>query len=335
MGSGLGIAVLLAASAPEHTPEVRWLAPDGCPRRAAVLDDVERYLGRPLERSAESPVVATARVHEVPDGFVLTLLLTTQAGRSEATARNAACGVLARLAALKIAIAVDPMAGQRGAAPVRARSLEPVTPRPPTPPPERAQPRTPRARSRPAKAEVAPSAEASPRARPALSARFDVSGHWGLLPRPAAGLGATLGLRVRRFSLHAGFDRWLALPVEIHPPHPGVAVVRATTGRARGCWAAVAAARVELPLCAGIEGGMLTAEARDLQRSRRTRQPWAALSWGLHLAWVPTPRVAWWVGAPVVVPLLRPGLRTDDGGQFFRAAPLGLRPTTSIEIRFR
>jgi hypothetical protein len=103
----------------------------------------------------------------------------------------------------------------------------------------------------------------------------------------------------------------------------------------RGCALVVALTRVEVPLCVGIEGGLLHASGQGaLLRTRSVREPYAAASVVVDVHVLPAPRVAVVMGLEGVLPMLRPGVAADDI-PIHRVGPAALRVRAGVEIRFR
>jgi hypothetical protein len=89
---------------------------------------------------------------------------------------------------------------------------------------------------------------------------------------------------------------------------------------------------LELPLCAGLEAGQAFGAGDGLGDSARARVPWLAAVVGPALAWSPRPRFALWLGADLVVPLLR-GTFIADELLLHRIGPVGLRAALGLELR--
>jgi hypothetical protein len=95
--------------------------------------------------------------------------------------------------------------------------------------------------------------------------------------------------------------------------------------------------RLELPLCAGVEGGQLRARGAGagLSEVRTARSPWYALLAGPGLAWHATSRFALWLDAEAVVLLGRARFVTDQGTTVVHASPVGARVLAGVELRLK
>jgi hypothetical protein len=102
---------------------------------------------------------------------------------------------------------------------------------------------------------------------------------------------------------------------------------------ARGC-GVLRAGAVELPLCGGLEAGQALGEGVGFGGARTDRLPWVALVFGPALAWAPRPWLALWLGADLAAPLLRGTFSAVGLGPMFEIAPVSLRATAGLELRF-
>jgi hypothetical protein len=92
--------------------------------------------------------------------------------------------------------------------------------------------------------------------------------------------------------------------------------------------------RIELPICAGMEAGVVRGRGPNTSPNARTAaQPWAAVELGPALLWVPTKRVALGIEVDFVTGLLRGGFTIgDEIAQSL--APVGVRALARVEVRF-
>lgn len=87
--------------------DFRWQAPEGCPRRDAVLAEAERLLGQPPERASKGVVEIEAVVQQLPDAS-FRLELRSQPATTPRNVVAGSCEELGHAAALLIALSIDP-----------------------------------------------------------------------------------------------------------------------------------------------------------------------------------------------------------------------------------
>ena len=91
--------------------------------------------------------------------------------------------------------------------------------------------------------------------------------------------------------------------------------------------------RLELPIGVGLEAGSIIARGQGVSRPRTARQPWVAARGVVHLVWRPDPRWGLWVGATVVLGVVRPSFTLSDQGPF-EVSPGGLRGMMGVQWRW-
>jgi hypothetical protein len=162
--------------------------------------------------------------------------------------------------------------------------------------------------------------------------RLAFGGEIGGIPAfsPAAGLGVGLFRGAWRLELTGTYAaRALAYP---EPAAIGARMLVAA-GAVRGCgvprWR-----RLEFPVCAGLELGLVRAVARGVAEPRPAGDLWIAAQLSPGLAWVPTRFLALTLALDVLVALRRPGFHVAGLGELARAEPVGLRPMVGLEARF-
>lgn len=208
------LALLLALSfvprfASAHEPGLRfeWHAPQGCPSRAAVIEQAEKLLGRSLTVVAPVELALEAHVTRPGESWQLDVLQRSSTGTRARSVKAGSCQELADATALFMALAVDPSLGASGAASAAF------------PAEQQAEASTPASEAEAVPAPAAASASAEPRAVPARPPVADRP------PRVHAGLSVALTagrLPGKAFAsvLHAGVSRrswlWLA-ELGFHP----------------------------------------------------------------------------------------------------------------------
>src|SRR5689334_20049544 len=155
-----------SSDAASASVDLRWSAPADCPDVDEVRGNVEALVGTALVPG--DAIVVDGVVTRSDDGWSLALSITSASGSRSRTLPGASCRELARVAALLIAVAIDP-----------TMQDEPE-PEPPPPEPVAAPPSPP----------PSPSPSPPPRRR-RLAGAIGVHGvlGYGALPRVAGALG--------------------------------------------------------------------------------------------------------------------------------------------------
>lgn len=342
------IVVLALASAPaepeplpatERPPaeyELRWSAPAGCPDASAVEARIAALTqGRP---DGEGTLEVEGEIEGEGEGYTLRLSTSLRGttGTRELSAR--ACSDLAESAALVVAVTLDPALAGASTEP------EPVEPEPVEPSATGGVPepmasaatgeRVVEAESSDESAAPAPPPdhlEARPAIpRPSVLLRGGVGPELGALP----GLTAALRLGV---GLHWSHARLLLLGTYLAPrraegPGDSAALYQ------QGMVSVLTCARISqgpwsLPVCGGVEVGLLRADGRSLPTPRTVSGPWlgpvarvgVARSLGRVGLWLELEGVARAVGTRVVV----------DQTLAFRPSVGSLRALAGFEIAWR
>ena len=338
-------------------PVLRWSGPTECPTEALVLETVSRYVGRSID---DELVRASGTVVREGDGFVLELRIRGAEGRPETrTLRDADCAVLSDVAALMIAVAIDPEAAAvaldeppadaDGSVPDEEAEAEVPAPAEPEVV-ERAPAVVPEVVAPPAAAEPSetepidhderrrscrPTAErAGPgRGRPscwALAVRVVVQ--HGPLPRVGAGLGGDAALLWPRVRLAAGGTFFFARPARVDADDQLGGDVRLGVGRLRVC-GRLGWGTLELPLCGGAELGALRGEGVGVDRPRSDRLPWLAMLADVGLGWSPRRWLATRLELGAAVPVLQQRFAIDGLGVVHEPSAVGLRAALALEWR--
>lgn len=331
------VALRLAFASPEQSPiDLAWDAPTECPDAAELLRRTQRLLHAAGRPDAGVGLRARGIVQRNVDGFTLELTLEGSTGAATRRVVDTDCEKLTDAAALIVSIAIDP------ATVLRADLVPP--PPPQTPPPEPIEPHL----ADPAVHDVdatdvdPPVAQtggrASARGTPAIALALRAGlGADAITWRPV-GLSLGVGAAIVGPGFRVGLVGRYAAPSE-------VSAASNTAVRARvQQWSVGADAcgvptfgrkrTLELPLCAGIEGGAMHARGRgDAVVGRRSRVPWLAMTAGPTLMWRFTPRLVAWIGADAIVLVGRGSFVTDRGTQVLQPRRIGLRALAGIEVR--
>ena len=315
--------------------ELEWLAPPECPDAAAIREQVAALVPRPGE--GEGVLYADAKVEPRGDAFLLRLQTVFLERHDEREVEARACGELAEAVALVVAISLDPtLAATESAVPEPPAKVpnesepEPSEPGPITSP-------QPGPRVSAADPGVTPSVRASVqprRPRPARAPdqwllRLAPKLELGSLPAVTGGLDLAVGVLWPwwRLELH-GSHAWPR-----RAPGPGGSAGRFQLGTVgvRGC-GRPRVGPVELPVCVGLDGGVLRVDSEGLRPAKTLHGPWLVQSLGVGLA-VGGRRVGFWTlvegSATLVWSRIRVGEET-----LFRQFPVSGRWLAGVEIVF-
>lgn len=294
--------------------EIHWDAPAECPDLSAVREHAERLLGQSLDAPRTQQIVARAKVHRNEAGnWELWLSLTANNRVAQETLIAKQCRALADATALKVALAIDPVATAHA---IEVATVDTV----PSP--------------RPA-AIRQPSPDQPSTSTPVSSSggvRLAGGAAVGLLPGIGGGAGLTLWLQHAPWRAElAGQGFWGGDAHDERLATVG-AHLQLFSGSARGC-RVVRAGSVEFPLCLGAELGVMHGAGFGLENTEKSNSWWAALVFGPALRLPLSDAISLWFAADGVVPLLRPGFTVRNLGTLYTAAPGSARAWVGCEFR--
>jgi hypothetical protein len=314
--------------------ELRWDSVAGCPDAAAVA----RELGA-LVREDVGPGTAEVegRLAAERGAYVLRLEVAMGGRREARELRANDCVVLTRAGVLVAAVTLDALATAAAVNAGAAAAPEPlVTVAPPTSarvdpfPRERptSEPRvTTQPRSRPA--------DRTPTRTPSggtLAASAGVA--QGMTPGVTGGLEGQLGWRRGALRLAVGGFHWFSRTAEVELE---VGVEAALSGASlRGC-VAFERARLEVPVCAGVDlAAMHGGGVGDAVVRRDANDLWVGVAAGAGLVFWGTRRFALQARAEGVLGARRPAMYLEIEGEprvAFRMPPVGVRLLVGPMIR--
>jgi hypothetical protein len=324
----IGLALTLAPAPPEPggaaepKSPLSWEAPEECPDAHALQVDVERLLGRPIDAADLAPIAVDGRIERRGTAWHLRL----EIGGAKAKELEAPrCETLAEVAALYVALAIDPMAMLEAEATPRlpaSRDYEGTT--------ELSWPE--------ARGEAGPEAPlvaARKRARGLrIGARFMAGAGGFLLPGAAAGVAAGVSVMFPRARFEALGSYFVPTEAE-HDEEPEVgAEIQLGAAALRGC-PVLRVQRWEFPLCAGVEVGAMVARGLGVEQPKVRRSVWVAGTLGAAAAWQPARVIALWAQVDAVVTLVRPAFGVNGLDFGFRAPAAGVQGFLGLEARFR
>ncbi|WP_437785588.1 hypothetical protein [Sorangium sp. So ce1097] len=329
-----------AGAAQEHPISLSWQAPDTCPSRAAVLQEIDRLLGGGQRTNGRQRFVARAQVTRAGDGrFELMLRTESPDGEGERALSAPTCEALAGAAALVIALGFDPAAvateaaAASSAGPPSSSPVAPAPTLPPRAPPSSVQPA--------ATAPVLPAAPPSSMAKPAASReRFGLGAGAGLgldvgaLDGPVAVIRAWATLFVARHRFDAALSYVPTTPIAA--PDRATAGGRFTlvAGAASACLALLSWTRATAAACAGLELGQISAKGYGVTRPREGEALWIAPQAKLDLTFVLASPLALRLDAGAEAPLGRRPFVLENVGVVHEPSPLVGRAGLGAEIHF-
>lgn len=318
---------------PPASIELEWDAPPPCPSAADIQARYAELLGHAPR--GHGTMYARGLVVQAREVWTLRLTTTFEGVVDERELQSATCETLGEATATMFALVLEPtLAASSGPPPAAApqepetlitpgaeaeapldpvlsrRALEPVdTPDQPAP----AVKAPPRRRSRDLKGLVRPAAGVEYGALPGVTPSVALAGGL-LLPR----------VRVELEAL------WLA-PRSTRGPGRSVVTAQSILGGAHGCLR-LRASRLEFPVCAGLEAGLVRGTASGVQNARIVRTLWLAPS---ARAAVVYGRERWGLltGVGLAPRLYATRLRVDDQ-LVFTPFPVSFRGVVGLEIYF-
>lgn len=362
---------LLVAEEPALVPGVDlvWRAPPGCPDAAAIADMVTALLHRPRAPGPDPPRVRAVVSRVTRGRWELRLDLISRRGRDRRVASADDCQVLARSAALLIAIHRDPLAAAIGldvpAPPPPERVVPPPAPAPspaadvlvppavaselsfgtdvafdpsPSAPPppggtSSAAPVDPLGEDMSEETGALEAPRAGPAPRPVLAGHVRVDGGLdiGVLPGLGGHVGLFAGVSRRRVRGEAGV---VVAPLRIAADDGVDARFDRVAGALRVCplWSR---RTVTFALCLGAEVGAIHGVARHVARPNPQWAAWLGVSLSPALRWRIVGPLGLYVALDGVVAVNRPRFSVNPGRELvFNAGRAGARATVGIELQF-
>ena len=278
------------SSAASGGTDIRWEAPVECPDANSVKLSVERLLGQSLDGLQDRSVRARGEVHRNEAGnWELHCLLSVGDREEEETLAAKKCQALADAMALKVALAIDPLAV--------VESVEPAAP---------ALPAAPQPTQPPAPTGIDPVRNQTSRpGRTQMGLRLVGGVGLGPLPSMTGGAGAYASMQLPSFRVElggqeywGGVARYAALPsIGGH--------FQLFSGAARACLTP-GTGDLTFPVCAGVEAGAVRGEGFGTANAETTSGLWAAAILGPALRIRATRVFAIWLEVDAMLTILRP-----------------------------
>ncbi len=291
----------------EHTVELSWSAPQGCPDKAAVVAEVDTLISQ-ATTSGTRRVAAAGVVEREGDDYVLTLEVDSDGDVGRRVVRGRSCERLGEAAALIVAIAYDPSLGAVAEEP-DPPAASPATAEPTTPPPAEVSPRTDQPPPEPTTPPPTDDHDEG-----VVSGLVGLGGvaTVGALPAPSAGLSLRLGLAYERLDVALEGAFWLGRNVNVGSGPAGGALSFQSASLV-GCGAVVRLLGddLDLGLCGRFSVGRMRGDGFGVDRPGSAESAWVAMGPGTMASWS-------------VVPWLR--LRLEVSAMF-----AALRPTWELQ----
>lgn len=326
----------IAPEPPSADSGVQWSAPVGCPSASDVRRDIGRLLA-PSPRGLDD-VRVEGRLRTRPVGYVVDLTIDVDDRVETRSLESDDCVLLARAAALLVAITVDAVATSQTV--VQAAGPEvgevpepgpaaPSTPLPPKPP---SQPE-PTPTSRKPERTAAPPTEADtgpgpprPAWRHGIEAGATGGLGIGLTPGVTGGVEGLLGWRYGPIRLRALGYHWFGRSRLLEPDAGVFAAL--SGGGVRACYA-FAAGRLDVPVCLGPDLAALHGRGvGSAVVDRSARDLWVAAAASVGFEVDLGRRFALVSRIEAVVPVRRPALHLEGPSgptEVFRAPAAGVR----------
>jgi hypothetical protein len=303
--------------------DLAWEAPAECPSLSSVRRATERLLGKSLDRLPARNVHAQGTVSRNDAGnWVLHIVLAAGDHVEDETLIAKKCHSLSDAMALKVALAIDPLAVVDSVKP------EPV--------PDTENPAAPSDEPAPRSPSPSPSV---PRSRSPSRSRMDIGvravAGVGLGPLPGVTPGTALygSLQFPTFRLELGAQAaWGGVARYEALPNVG-ANLALFAGTLRGC-AVAGSGRFLFPLCVGVDLGFLRGSGFGGQPNASTTGLWGGVSAGPALQLRIASALSLWAEVDASLTLLQPEFHTRNLGTLYSPPAAGSRAALGFELKF-
>lgn len=341
--------LVVAAPAREQAPtpvlDLEWRAPAGCPTAEEIRDRVEAVLGRAFPPQSDRVLSVHGSITRTGGSqWRLALTMADGGDADERSFEADTCDALREPAAVVIAVAADPYLDMPPAA--KTDALVPSPPASKAPASvvttRKQEPEAVRARPEPAEggelrrrpspaAEPTESSARSARPRPKLRFTAGVAGGLALGNLPGVGgvLLPSLGLLAPRVRFDLGVAH-LFRRRRAYQSGAG-ASLGVTAVRPELCWRAGRGA-LRLPVCGGVEVGILRGSGYGVVDGQARRHVWAAGLVGAGITWAVHSRVALRARGELAIHATRREF-TIAGDAVFTTRAVGGRLLAGLEVR--
>jgi hypothetical protein len=305
------------AEEPDEPPSVQieWDAPAECPNVDEIEAHAERLLGQPLAARRAQLVVAHAVVRRNKAGnWELRLSLTANGRYAEDTLIAQQCRALGDATAMKVALAIDPVA--------TARALETAA--------AAAEPKKPPPAAKPApKLDLGAPSRST---RTSFGLRLSTGAAVGLLPSLAGGGAFALWLQRSSWRAELGGQGYWGGDARYERMPAVGAKLQLFSAVARGCpvahWGGL-----DFPVCIGVELGAMRGVGFGVKKTETAYSASGAVVLGPALRAPIGKSLGFWLEAEGAYAFLRPALEVRNLGTLYSARSTSGRIWAGIEIR--
>jgi hypothetical protein len=319
------VAVLAALSAPRHAlaSELIWEGPAECAASDQLRFAVERALGVPLERA--SHLIFEARV-EISNSVASARLRVTPPGEAAATKERVFvapdCSKLVDTLAVAVTLAIASFTTAASVLDAGAtESSNGILPLPAEPAPRE-----------PTELDTGDGDGAVD-----LSALFSLVGDSGSLPSPAVGASLGVELGSEPYAVRALGTLLFEQRVRLASPDGDAAAdLGLIFGTLQACVNALSAtSSLAIPVCAGVDAGVLSGSGVSIARPRRASALWLAPRADIGLLWdIPFTRLRVGLLLTAAAPLERDEFVVRGIGAVHRVSAVVGRASLGIALRF-
>ncbi|HXK20479.1 MAG TPA: hypothetical protein VNG33_21865 [Polyangiaceae bacterium] len=292
--------------------DIQWEAPAECPDAEGLRAAIERLLGKKLASLPGRDLRALGKVQRSEAGnWQLDVVLAVGGHVEQETLVAKKCGALGDAMALKVALAIDPLAVvdavQSPSAPSSTAQHEQQSDR------------------------------LAPVVSPATSLRAGLRlvGGVGLGQLPGVTPGAALygSLQFPAFRVELGGGAfWGGVARYAAPANVG-ADLQLFVGAARGC-VTPGSGRWLFPICGGVELGLMHGRGFGVETASSTSGLWGGVVIGPAVQFRTTQRLSLWLEADATLTVLRPEFHMRNLETLYAPAPGGSRACAGIEVNF-
>jgi hypothetical protein len=322
-------------AAPAHAqdladPEIHWDAPAGCPEQSAILAAVRHWLAQSAERLDPHAVRVDARITAQAGGFGLDLELESPSGRSREQLRAARCETFVDVVALKVTLASRPLGHEEQPDPGSPSPGAASTDIPPRAPDRAADPASPgSAHSRPGPAPADGEDSAL-----GVTARLLGGVGLGSLPGLAPYVAASGSLRVAPFRFELGVNYGFPRTVRYSSVPTTGAELQLLAGVAQVCFSPLVHP-VELPICAGVELGVMRGRGFGVSEAYTSDQLWAAAVLAPALRVPLFGPVSAWIELRGLAALARPRYHVRNLAELYEPERFAVRAMAGLDFALR
>ena len=291
--------------------DIQWEAPGECPDARSLRASIERLLGRRLETLPDPHVRASGRVHKNDAGnweVQVQLAVGERVESDNLVAKR--CSALADAMALKVALAIDPLAV------VDSVWQQPSTPKAPS-------------------AAAQDTTRGAAKRESAASFGLRVASGLALGPLPGATPGAGVYASVQLQSFRAelgGQVYWGGVAHYRELPNLG-ADLQLFVGSLRGC-ATPGSGAWMFPVCGGLELGLMRGNGYGVQDTKQTSGVWGGLIAGPAVQLQLTRRLSVWLETDASVTILAPEFHMRNLDTLYTPPAGGARASAGFETVF-